>query len=275
MKPLLLKLQAFGPYAKAAEIDFRNLQSSALFLIHGQTGAGKTSLLDGISFALFGTASGSERSADGLRSDFAPSDLATEASLEFELGADRYRAWRAPNQTIKKKRGEGTPSSKSDGRLEKWNASAEQWDLVVAGAKKTDEAVVALLGMTEDQFRQVVVLPQGQFRKFLASGSDDREDLLERLFKTARFRLIGEELENRSRRVKAQYETSFSHLSMCLRAKSLVRESQISQMTLRRRQQAPSISSGAATRPRSSCARHESSSNFERNSQTSARVAKA
>ena len=133
MKPLVLKLQAFGPYAKSVEINFQS--TNGLFLIHGQTGAGKTSLLDGISFALFGTASGTDRSADGLRSDFAASDLPTEASLEFELGADRYRAWRAPNQTLKKKRGEGTTSSKSDGRLEKWNGSA--WDLVAAGAKKS------------------------------------------------------------------------------------------------------------------------------------------
>lgn len=208
MKPLVLKLQAFGPYARTAEIDFRRLGDNGLFLIHGQTGAGKTSLLDGISFALFGSASGSDRSPDGLRSDFAASDLPTEASLEFELGPDRYRAWRAPNQTLKKKRGEGTTTSKSDGRLEKWNPETSQWDLVVAGAKKTDEAVVALLGMTEDQFRQVVVLPQGQFRKFLAAGSDDREDLLERLFKTARYRLIGEELETRARRVKTDYDSS-------------------------------------------------------------------
>jgi exonuclease SbcC len=205
VKPLVLTLQAFGPYAKSATIDFRSLGNGGLFLIHGQTGAGKTSLLDGLSFALFGSASGSDRSPDGLRSDFAASDLPTEAVLEFSLGHEIYRATRQPNQTLKKKRGEGTTSSKSDGRLEKLNSITNQWDLVAAGAKKTDEAINSLLGMTEDQFRQVVVLPQGQFRKFLASGSDDREDLLERLFRTERYRHIGEQLEARAKKAAAEF----------------------------------------------------------------------
>ncbi len=205
MKPLRLTLQAFGPYARQASVDFGELDSGGLFLIHGQTGAGKTSLLDGISFALFGTASGSDRSPDGLRSDFALSDLPTEATLEFSLGTDIYRVTRQPNQALKKKRGEGTTSSKSDGRLEKFNLETRLWDLLAAGDKKTDLAVISLLGMTEEQFRQVVVLPQGQFRKFLAAGSDDREDLLERLFRTERYRHIGEQLESRAKRAAAEF----------------------------------------------------------------------
>ena len=208
MKPLRLQLQAFGPYAKQASIDFSELGAGGLFLIHGQTGAGKTSLLDGISFALFGTASGSDRSPDGLRSDFALSDLPTEAVLEFSLGSEVYRVTRQPNQTLKKKRGDGTTWSKSDGRLEKLNLASGLWDLIAAGDKKTDIAVISLLGMTEEQFRQVVVLPQGQFRKFLAAGSDERENLLERLFRTERYRHIGEQLELRAKKAAAEFAST-------------------------------------------------------------------
>lgn len=204
MKPLELRLQAFGPYAREATIDFRDLQNGGLFLIHGQTGAGKTSLLDGICFALFGRASGAERAPDALRSDFAPSDLPTEAVLTFSLGTEVYRATRTPSQVLKKKRGEGVTTSKPDGRLEK-RAADGSWELVAAGEKKTDQSVIDLLGMNEDQFRQVVVLPQGQFRKFLSAGSDDREDLLERLFKTERYRKIGEQLEAQAKKMQVDY----------------------------------------------------------------------
>ncbi|MEK7357787.1 MAG: SMC family ATPase [Bdellovibrionota bacterium] len=204
MKPLRLRLQAFGPYPRESVVDFRSLVDGGLFLIHGPTGAGKTSILDGICFSLFGRASGAERAPDALRSDRAPGDLPTEARLEFALGADVYRVTRQPKQELTKKRGEGLKTSRPEGVLEKLargetDLDAGTWDLVASGDKKTDEAVVGLLGMNEDQFRQVVVLPQGQFRKFLAAGSDEREELLERLFRTHRFRELGESMEGRKR----------------------------------------------------------------------------
>lgn len=206
MKPLVLRLQAFGPYSRSVEIDFRSLADGGLFLIHGQTGAGKTSLLDGLSFALFGKASGSDRTPSGLRSDLAAKDLPTEASLEFSLGSDLYRVTRSPEQTLKKKRGDGVTSAKPEARLEKWDGTS--WALVVAGVVKTDDAVVRLLGMTDEQFRQVVVLPQGQFRKFLSSNSSDREELLEQLFKTERYRRLVEELDARAKAAAASYAES-------------------------------------------------------------------
>jgi exonuclease SbcC len=212
MRPLRLIMQAFGPYAKRAEVDFRHLSSGGLFLIHGQTGAGKTSLLDGICFALFGSSSGADRSSEGLRSDLAKADLATEVSLEFALGQDIYRILRKPKQTIQKKRGDGftTQNPKAElfklaqGRTDRDLDISEAWHLVVSGDKKTDDRTIELLGMNEDQFRQVVVLPQGQFRKFLSSSSDAREELLETLFRTEKYRNLVERLNRQAQATSSE-----------------------------------------------------------------------
>ena len=244
MKPLRLRLQGFGPYARQAEVDFSSMGAGGLFLIHGQTGAGKTSLLDGISFALFGTASGSDRTPDGLRSDFAASDLPTEAVLEFSLGVDVYRATRSPNQTLKKKRGEGTTWIKASAKLEKFNSGA--WDLVIAGAEKTADTVVGLLGMTEEQFRQVVVLPQGQFRKFLSAGSADREDLLERLFRTERYRHIGERLELRAKKAAAEFSLARTELQALLTTLDVLSGAELVARSAALRSEISAASSGSA-----------------------------
>jgi len=201
MRPLHLRLQAFGPYAQTAEVDFRGLTGGGLFLIHGQTGAGKTSILDGLCFALFGTSSGADRSGENLRSDLADPQLATEVSLDFALGDEIYRVTRRPRQQLKKQRGDGFTTSQPKGELCKLEGPAESpqsWKPIAAGDKKTDERIVDLLGMDENQFRQVVVLPQGQFRKFLSASSDAREALLETLFRTGKYRRLSELLAARS-----------------------------------------------------------------------------
>jgi DNA repair protein SbcC/Rad50 len=194
MKPLILRMQAFGPYASAAEVDFRVLGHGGLFLIHGATGAGKTSILDGICFALFGKSSGSDRTAEGMRCDLAKPDLATEVTLEFSLGAEVYKITRQPKQTLNKKRGKGTTPSLASAELYRRSQDPLVFDLVTAGIKETDERIDQLLGMNEEQFRQVVVLPQGRFRKFLSSSSDEREELLETLFRSQRYRGLSEYL---------------------------------------------------------------------------------
>ena len=104
MKPQRLVMQAFGPYAARQEIDFRQLGGRSLFLIHGQTGAGKTSILDAICFALYGESSGAAREPRTLRSDHAPPDLPTEVNFDFSVGAERYRIKRMPEQERPKKK---------------------------------------------------------------------------------------------------------------------------------------------------------------------------
>jgi DNA repair protein SbcC/Rad50 len=186
MKPLLLKIQAFGPYAGKEQIDFRHIASGGLFLIHGQTGAGKTSILDAICFALFSTSSGADRQSDGLRSDLADASLPTEVTLEFSLGPDLYKVVRRPRQTLKKQRGEGFTTSNPTGELFQLEGE-NTWRPLASGEKPSSKMLTDLLGMNEEQFRQVVVLPQGQFRKFLSASSDEREKLLQKLFRTEKF----------------------------------------------------------------------------------------
>ncbi len=215
MKPIRLSLKAFGPYAQVENIDFRALASGGLFLIHGQTGAGKTSLLDGISFALFGTSSGADRTSEGLRSDLADPSLATEVTLEFALGREVYRVVRRPGQTLKKQRGEGTAYSQPKAELFKFEPGGSSldtldnpshWLLVTSGQGKTNDELTRLLGMNENQFRQVVVLPQGQFRRFLSATSKEREDLLETLFRTEKFRRLSERLQTRAQEIALAIE---------------------------------------------------------------------
>ncbi len=212
MRPLRLRMQAFGPYAREVIIDFRSLAAGGLFLIHGQTGAGKTSILDGICYALFGSSSGADRSAEGMRCDLAAPETPTEVVLEFALGADLYRVLRSPRQTLKKLRGEGTRTATPKGELFKLETgrraeeidTEDYWRPLTSGDKKTDELVGDLLGMSEEQFRQVVVLPQGQFRKFLSSSSDEREELLEALFRTEKFRRLAEHLSAKEKGLHAE-----------------------------------------------------------------------
>lgn len=212
MKPLRLSLQAFGPYKDTCTIDFRDLATGGLFLIHGQTGAGKTSLLDGLCFALYGTASGDDRNGEGMRCDLSSPDVPTESVLEFALGPRVFRIMRRPRQEISKKRGSGTTVAEAGAELSELESALAQesgelttidldqatWRPVCTGATRTTERVRVLIGMDEKQFRQVVVLPQGQFRRFLAAGSGEREKILETLFRTRHFRDITENLATKA-----------------------------------------------------------------------------
>jgi exonuclease SbcC len=224
-------MQAFGPYSDTCLIDFRRIAAGGLFLIHGQTGAGKTSILDGLCFALFGSSSGAERSGRGMRCDLAPAATATEVSLVFALGSRIYKINRRPAQEIARLRGTGTRSIVAEADLfalegdcadfASVELDAATWTPLSSGEKKTSAKVIELLGMTDDQFRQVVVLPQGQFRRFLTSGSEERERILETLFRTSRFRaftrLLAEqaaELRQRIQESRQKLEGLFSSLGV-------------------------------------------------------------
>ncbi len=229
MKVHRLVLQAFGPYANQVEIDFAHLAEGGLFLISGRTGAGKTSLLDGICFALFGHASGEEREGKTLRSDFAPNDRPTEATLEFSLGQRLYRVRRSPTQYLKKQRGEGLTESRTSAEL--WQcedplgaaspSSSTNWRSLAAQSKAVDQRVEELLGMDEKQFRQVICLPQGRFREFLNANSADREKILERLFQTERFKKFQEHLTGRVRIIQQEREQTGRGLLARLEATGL------------------------------------------------------
>jgi len=182
MKPARLMLKAFGPFANREEVDFTRLPSDALFLIHGPTGAGKTSILDGICYALYGETSGSERTAKEMRSHHAPDDMLTEVEFEFELGGKRFRVRRSPEQERAALRGnrEQLVKSIAKAELQAWEDDPDgegSWKPIVSKSTEVTERIIALLGFEADQFRQVIMLPQGQFRKLLTADSKEREKI--------------------------------------------------------------------------------------------------
>ncbi len=203
MKPVQLRLQAFGPFATSQTVDFFRVFHGGLFLIHGRTGAGKTSLLDGLCFSLFGRPSTAEREKDlrALRSHLADNSLTTETELIFTVGEEAFRVHRIPSQQVPKKRGDGYTELKGSAELWRFHgalpsdprafsleiAKTENWIPVASKLESVDREIEALLGMNERQFRQVVILPQGKFREFLSSTSSERQIILERLFQTDRF----------------------------------------------------------------------------------------
>ncbi len=178
-----LEITAFGAFADTAVVDFDALGTDGLFLLHGQTGAGKTTVLDAIAFALYGTVPGVRREAKRLHSDHADVAAVPNVVLEATIGGRRLRLSRSPEHQRPSRRGNG---------LRKINAKAALTWLDGKGHNLTrigeiGDEVNRLLGMSADQFFQVVLLPQGEFARFLRADTDDREKLLERLFDTARF----------------------------------------------------------------------------------------
>jgi exonuclease SbcC len=206
MRPLFLRLQAFGPFSGTQDLDFTRLGDNPLFLISGATGSGKTTILDAICFALYGDSSGKTREAREMRSDHAGPDTLTEVTFEFTLGDRVFRVHRIPEQERPKKTGEGFTTQKSDATLwERTGARGEEEGAVVAsGWSKVTAAAQDLIGFSSDQFRQVIMLPQGKFRELLDAGSQDREAILEQLFPTEIYGKIQDALAERARSLKAE-----------------------------------------------------------------------
>lgn len=211
MKPLKLTMSAFGPYAGVQVVDFRELKDRSIFLIHGPTGSGKTTILDGICFALYGDTSGAERSGKSMRSQFASDDQVTEVSFEFELKNEKYRITRRPEQERLKKSGDGKKVYTSEASLYKIEDEGEK--LLQTGWRNVSEAIERIIGFKSEQFRQVIMLPQGQFRELLTSGSKERQEILEKLFHTETYRHIEEYLKNRARELENSIKESKSEQS--------------------------------------------------------------
>ncbi|WP_445011627.1 AAA family ATPase [Vreelandella stevensii] len=202
MTPLTLTLQAFGPFARRDTIDFTALGKSPLFLINGPTGAGKSSILDAICFALYGQTTGNERDAGQMRCDQAAPDLLTEVTLTFRLRESTYRVRRVPQQERPKANGEGTTTQAAEAQL--WRLTPEgQKDECLVARKVTDAngQLQQLLGLDARQFRQVMVLPQGKFRELLLAGSKEREEIFAQLFQTQIFQRIEQRLADQAKHI--------------------------------------------------------------------------
>lgn len=189
MKPVTLTVAAFGPYLDEQTIDFRRLGEHGLFLIHGRTGSGKSSILDALCFALYGETTGGERDGHDMVTTL-DRGAETKVVLEFEHGGERYKVTRYPTQEVARVRGEGLRTRQTEATLENLSAG----EVVAAKARDVTSAVKEMLRCDVDQFRQTVVLPQGDFRRVVTDDGSRRE-ILARIFRTERFADLAERLK--------------------------------------------------------------------------------
>ena len=192
MRPIKLTISAFGPYASKQVIDFEELKGRNIFVISGKTGAGKTTIFDAISYALYGEASGETRETDSLRSHFADDNTETYVELEFELRGERYIVNRIPKQKKKKARGEGYTEKSADATLTLPDGK------VITKVKNVTDKIIEILGITRDQFKQIVMLAQGEFKKLLLADSVEREGIFRKIFNTYDFEKIQIELKEKA-----------------------------------------------------------------------------
>ncbi|UTI63104.1 SMC family ATPase [Paraconexibacter antarcticus] len=198
-----LQVQALQAFATTAEVDFDALSEAGLFLFHGETGAGKTTLLDAVVLALFGKLPGARGTDARERADLAAVDLPTRVVLELTLRGERLRITRTPRQERRKQRGEGTTTVPPTVLLEAIAADGTA-TAVATRVEEVQHEIDRLLGMSREQFCQVVLLPQGQFATFLHAASDAREELLARLFGTERFEHAERWLTERRKKVEEE-----------------------------------------------------------------------
>ncbi|WP_328722995.1 SMC family ATPase [Streptomyces sp. NBC_00247] len=202
-----LVLTAFGPFGTTTEVDFDALSSAGLFLLHGPTGAGKTSVLDAVCYALYGAVPGARQSpGTSLRSDHADPGTLTEVLLELTAGGRRLEITRAPAQARPKKKGDGYTTEKAQSRLRAYDP-VKGWQALSKSHQEIGEEVTQLLGMSRDQFCQVVLLPQGDFARFLRADAEARGKLLGRLFDTRRFAAVEERLAELRRAAESRVRT--------------------------------------------------------------------
>ena len=169
MRPLKLVMSAFGPYAGRTELDLEQLGTGGLYLITGDTGAGKTTIFDAITFALYGEASGSSRETDMFRSKYADPDTPTEVELVFAYAGKEYTVKRSPEYRRPKKRGEGFTLAKADAQITYPDGR------VISKQKDVNRAVIDIMGIDRDQFTQIAMIAQGDFLKLLLASTEDRK----------------------------------------------------------------------------------------------------
>jgi DNA repair protein SbcC/Rad50 len=227
MRPLVVTMEAFGPYAGTQTLDFADLRGAGFFLITGPTGSGKTTVLDAMSFALYGETSGGPekegaRTGAAMRSDHADPATLTRVRLDFSLGEDLYRVERVPEQERPKVRGEGTTTHGQEAtlwRLRRDGAGAPEPDgsPLATGWSKVTAKAEDILGFRAEQFRQVVMLPQGRFQQFLEADSGQREQILRALFETGRYDAIERALHDESLALRRKAETNVTQCGEVLR----------------------------------------------------------
>ncbi|MFI9601091.1 AAA family ATPase [Streptomyces sp. NPDC052043] len=201
-----LDITAFGPFGGSQTVDFDALSAAGLFLLHGPTGAGKTSVLDAVCYALYGAVPGARQSGQGttLRSDHAVAGTRTQVTLDLTVAGRRLEVTRLPPWERPKKRGTGTTLDKAQSLLREYDATTGAWKDLSRSHQEIGEEITQLLGMSREQFCQVVLLPQGDFARFLRADAEARGKLLGRLFDTHRFAEVEKRLAERRRATEAR-----------------------------------------------------------------------
>lgn len=193
MKPIKLKMSAFGPYADVETVDFSAFDGKGLFLITGTTGAGKTTIFDAICFALFGETSGSSRNGEMLRSNFAKPLTRTYVELDFEHRGNSYHIIRTTSNEVAKKRGTGS-------KIENAYAELTGGDITTPLTKTSDvnKKISEIIGLKCDEYRQIAMLAQGEFKKFIESGSEKRSEIFRKIFHTDIYKEFQDKLKTES-----------------------------------------------------------------------------
>lgn len=205
MRPLKLRISAFGPYAGMVELDMEALGSSGLYLITGDTGAGKTTIFDAISFALYGEASGKYREANMLRSKYAEASTPTEVELTFLYREKVYTVRRNPEYLRPKERGEGFTARKAEAVLTMPDGK------VITRLKDVNMTLREIIGLDREQFAQVSMIAQGDFLKLLLAGTRERQEIFRSIFQTGLYAVLQSRLKEAANGIWKQWnETSLS-----------------------------------------------------------------
>ncbi len=201
MRPIKLTMSAFGPYASKTVLELDKLGTSGLYLITGDTGAGKTTIFDAITFALYGEASGDNRESTMFRSKYASADTPTEVELTFVYAGKEYYIKRNPEYERPKTRGEGFTTEKANAELHYPDGR------VVTKLREVDRAVEEIMGIDRNQFTQIAMIAQGDFLKLLLASTDDRKKIFQKIFRTRCYYVLQERLKNESGKLGKEYET--------------------------------------------------------------------
>ncbi len=200
MRPISLEISAFGPYAGNVHIPMERLGEKGLYLITGDTGAGKTTIFDAITFALYGEASGNHREANMLRSQYALPETPTEVTLTFLHFGKKYTIKRNPEYQRVAKKGSGTTSQKADAELIYPDGR------VVTKVRDVNQAVKDILGIDRDQFSQIAMIAQGDFLKLLLADTKERQVIFRDLFKTGYYQVLQEHLKAEAGKLATEWE---------------------------------------------------------------------